>query len=68
MKLRKNEERDQRATLNSCSRMCRATLEIKGRKDGRMNGATLYSAAGMNERMIGAILENDGIKNDNPGE
>ena len=60
MKLRKNEERDQRATLNSCSRMCRAILEIKGRQDGRMNGETLDSAAGMNERMIGAIMENDG--------
>ena len=60
MKLRKNEERDQRATLNSCSRMCRAILEIKGRQDGRMNGETLDSAAGMNKRMIGAILENDG--------
>ena len=58
VKLRKNEERDQRATLNSCSRMCRATLEIKGRKEGKMNGATLDSAAGMNKRMIGAILEN----------
>ena len=59
VKLRKNEERDQRTTLNSCSRMCRATLEIKGRKYGRMNGATLDSTEGMNERMIGAILEND---------
>ena len=59
VKLRKNEERDQRTTLNSCSRMCKAILEIKGRKDWRMNGATLDSAAGMNERMIGAILEND---------
>ena len=60
MKLRKNVERDQWGTLNSCSRMCKAILEIKGRKDWRMNGATLDSAAGMNERMIGAILENDG--------
>ena len=56
MKLRKNEERDQRATFNSCSKMCRATLEIKGRTDGRMNGATLDSAAGMNERMIEWIV------------
>ena len=45
MKLRKNEERDQKATLNSCSRMCRATLEIKGRRDVIKNWA---------------ILENDG--------
>ena len=60
MKLRKNEERDQRGTLNSCSRMCKAILEIKGRKDWRMNGATLDSAAGMNKRMIGAILESVG--------
>ena len=57
MKLRKNVERDQWGTLNSCSRMCKAILEIK-RKDWRMNGATLVSAAGMTKRMIEAIMEN----------